>query len=134
MKKRLKRYTSSPKIYPPILMSGVVFLKYENDEDIEKAGKGDVMLYLNMDNSPRARVWGNYHDTGYAGADVFDGKFWKPLSLQEFFPGKENHFSKTERPIDTYHLCRETLTAKAGSTLKRTYREHYELEEAEETP
>lgn len=132
MKKRLKRYTSTPKIYPMITLTGNVFLRYEQEEEIASAVRGDVMLFLNVERSARSAEYHGYHVCSYAGylrADVFDGKLWKPLSLNELFPEKENHFSKTERPFDRFRLCCDIIRAHKGSMLKRTYREHYVLAE-----
>ena len=78
---------------------------------------------------------GEYDCTGFSGyfkVDVFEGNVWCPMLINDIFPDRENHFSKTECPIDTYNLCLDILKARAGTTLVRTYREHYVPEESEE--
>lgn len=122
------RYQSKGNTYPPILMSGAVFLKYEDEEAITKAAKGDIFLYLDSDGKSYPLDKGNYWETGSVGyfkAEVFDGKGWKPLNLSDFFEDRTHHFSKTECPIDTYALCKESLVKMGGTKLMRTYREHY---------
>jgi hypothetical protein len=108
-------------------MTGRVYLRHRDEEDIAKAEKGDLQVYLSTDGILGSRL-GDYHAMGFEGylkTDVFDGKGWKPLSLEEFFPGREYYFGKRERPSDTYAFCVGTLTAAAGARLMRTYREHY---------
>ena len=130
MKRPLKRYISHDKPKPCIVLTGKVLLKYMDDEEIETAKKGDIFFYHNTENTPRTLIKGDYLSRGLAGyfkADVFDGREWRLLAMQEFYPQKEHHFSKTERSIDTYMLCKEIMESFAGREVKRTYREHYEL-------
>jgi hypothetical protein len=128
MSKRNKvRYTSKGNPFPPIIMTGRVFLRHHEEDAIAAAEKGDLLVFLSTDILLGSRV-GNYEATGIEGylkADVFDGKGWKSLSLEEFFPGREYYFGKRERPSDTYRFCKGTLTGAAGVKLLRTYREHY---------
>jgi hypothetical protein len=128
MSKRNKvRYNSKGNQFPPIIMTGKVFLRHHDEEAIGAAQKGDLLIFLSTDILLGSRL-GNYEATGLEGylkADVFDGKAWRPLSLEEFFPGREYYFGKRERPSDTYRLCLGTLTSSEGVRLMRTYREHY---------
>jgi hypothetical protein len=91
--------------------------------------KGDAQVYLSTDSLPNAHA-GDYGAVGWEGylkANVFDGKGWKPLSLEEFFPGREHYFGKRERPVDTYHMCLPAFQQTKGTVLARTYREHYRM-------
>lgn len=135
MGKRNKiRYQSKDKPKVSLTLSGNVYLEYVDDEALEQPAKGDLKVYPFNDllNGPRA---GEYESTGFTGyfkADVYDGWGWRLVLLGDIFPHHENHFSKSERPIDTYALCRGLLAQLAGKQLVRTYREHYELEDAAE--
>ena len=135
MSKRNKlRYQSRGNQYPAITMTGRVFLRHRDEEELAKAGKGDLQVFLSTD-----ALLGNIHIgdyeamglEGYLKADVHDGKDWKPMSLEEFFPGREYYFGKRERPIDVYLLCLATLQKHKGTALMRTYREHYVKAEEE---
>ena len=121
------RYQSAPKQRVTLTLTGKVYLRYRDDDAIEHAAKGDLMVYPYNEALNTIRQ-GDYESTGFSGyfkADVCDGREWRLILLNDIFPHHENHFSKTERPIDTYRLCEEILTAMAGETLLRTYREHY---------
>lgn len=134
MGKRKITYTATPKKRVEIILSGAVYLQYEEDEQIEQAKKGDVMVYAEC-KQLHTNYFAEYRQTGFTGyfkVDVSDGKDWQPVILNEIFQHHEHHFSRTERPIDTYTLCKGMLTALAGKKLVRTYREHYELEEQED--
>lgn len=134
MGKRNKiRYQSTPKEKKTLTLSGQVFLQYVDNEAIEKAEKGDVLLYPYNESLNTTRQ-GDYGSTGFAGyfkVDVSDGKQWCLVHTGGLFPHNEHYFAKSECPIDTYNLCAELLRALAGRTLVRTYREHYELEEVD---
>lgn len=136
MGKRNKiRYQSKPKNRVAITLTGQVYLKYEEDELIDQAKKGDMLVHPCNDALNSTRL-GDYYSTGFSGyfkVDVFEGNVWCPILLGEIFPHKEHHFSKTECPIDTYNLCKDILLSQSGKTLIRTYREHYEPEGTEET-
>ena len=110
-----------------------MYLKYEDEDAIAAAVKGDLMLYLNTDNAPQPPVKGDYRATGYSGyfkADIFDGRKWTPLHITDFFAAREHHFHKKELAHDCYLLCAEMLRARAGAEVIRTYREHYQPVEA----
>lgn len=128
MGKRNKlRYTTKGNPFPLIVMTGKVYLRHRDEEAIATAEKGDIFVYLSTDILLGRRL-GDYDAMGLEGylkTDVFDGKAWRPLSLEEFFPGREYYFGKRERPADTFQFCLGTLTATAGTKLMRTYREHY---------
>lgn len=135
MGKRKKTYQSKGTPAPSLQLSGRVMLKFEDEEALLTPEKGDVMVFLSTDSDPKSAFMGAYYDTGYAGflkTDVWDGKKWTPLDIQDFFPDREHYFRKSERPIDTYGLCKPLLEAHAGAALTRTYREHYVLTVAEE--
>lgn len=108
-----------------LLLSGNIYLKYEDEEAIQSAEKGDITLYLNTDTSDRVPIKGNYYAKGYVGyfkADIYDGKEWQVLNISDFLEEKENHFSKSECAIDTYALIREILEEKAGVEVYKGYR------------
>jgi len=132
MGKRNKiRYQSKQKDPVIITLTGNVYLRYEDEEAIESAHKGDLLVYPCNDalNSTRQ---GDYYSTGFSGyfkVDVFEGNVWCPIIMTTVFPANEHHFGKKECPIDTYRLCLDMLKALAGRRLTRTYREHYELED-----
>jgi hypothetical protein len=132
MGKRNKiRYKSAPVRRIPIVLTGQVWLKYRDDEAMEQAQKGDLMLHPYND-VLRGPKQGDYESTGYVGyfkLDVHDGKEWRAVIVTGIFEQREQHFSKSERPIDTYGLCAELLAGLKGRVLLRTYREHYILEE-----
>ncbi len=128
------RYTSTPKPRIAIVLTGDIYLRYVDDDKIELARKGDLQVFPCNEALTTVRQ-GDYRSTGFAGyfkVDVYDGKEWQPVILQEVFTGREHYFSKTECPIDTYAICHDVLKALAGRCLVRKYREHYELEEQAE--
>jgi hypothetical protein len=131
VKRNKIRYQNKPKDKILIQMTGEVYLQYQDDEAIEQAGKGDLMMFAHNDALHTTRQ-GDYGSTGFAGyfkIDVHDGWKWCPVILNEVFTQREHYFGKTECPIDTYHLCLELLKTLKGKSLLRTYREHYELDE-----
>ncbi len=128
-KKNKITYQSKDKPKPTIILTGVVFLQYVDDEAALGANKGDVLVYPNND-ALHTTKQGEYESTGFTGyfkVDISDGKTWQPLHLNEIFLNRENHFAKSERPLDTYNLCTEILHNLAGKEATRTYREHYQL-------
>ncbi len=130
MKRNKIRYQSKPREKKILTISGAVFLRHVDEEAIAQAKTGDLLVYPHNDALNSTRL-GDYDGTGFVGyfkIDVFDGRQWCPVLPNDIFADGEQHFSKTERPADTYALCRETLEALAGKTLQRTYREHYTLE------
>ncbi len=124
-----KRYQATPKPTHPIVISGRVFLMYQDDEDMEKAARGDLRLHPSTKELHDV-YQGSYDTTGFDGyfrVDVCSGKDWLPVILQSLFPGREHHFGKHECAIDVYEMIKPQLEALRGRTLERTYREHYEL-------
>jgi hypothetical protein len=129
MGKRKVTYKTNEKPRHLLVLTGRIFLQYVDDEIALEAQKGDLLVFANNEALHTTHL-GEYERTGFTGyfkVDVSDGKIWQPLIINEVFKNRENHFCRTERPIDTYNLCCETLRALAGKTLLRTYREHYEL-------
>lgn len=123
------RYKSRGNQFPTITMTGKVTTRtYE--EEAQSYEKGDLQVFLSTDSLPYNIHMGNFEAIGYEGylkADVFDGKDWKPVSLEEFFPQREHYFGKRERPIDTYNMCLSVFENMKGIVLVRTYREHYRV-------
>jgi hypothetical protein len=134
MGKRNKiRYQAEKKPKILIALTGQVLLRYVDEEAIELAKKGDLMVFPNNDALNSTRM-GDYESTGFTGyfkVDVYDGRDWQPVIISDIFKNRENHFAKRERPIDTYRICHETLLQLSGKNLMRTYREHYTPDEAE---
>lgn len=128
MGKRNKiRYKAEKKPRVLLTISGNIFLRYVDDEAIESPKKGDLQLFPCNDALNSTRL-GDYEGTGFSGyfkVDIYDGRSWQPVIISGIFTGREHHFSKTERPIDRYHLCAEILAPWAGRSLLRTYRDHY---------
>ena len=132
MKRNKIRYQSKPVARIEIVCTGNAFLRHVDDDAIATAQKGDFQLYAYNEGLNGNRL-GEYEATGLSGyfkIDVYDGKKWCLVLLNDIFPHRENHFSKKEYPIDTYGLCKELVQALKGRILLRTYREHYELEPA----
>ncbi len=132
MKRNKIRYQSKPVRRIEIILTGNVYLMYRDEDGISLAAKGDLLVYPNNE-ALNTNHQGEYSGTGFTGyfkVDVSDGKEWQPVLLQELFPDHENHFARTERPIDTYGVCEEILRGMKEKTLLRTYREHYVLEDA----
>lgn len=126
------RYKSAGNPFPEITLTGKVYLKYEDDEAIARAGKGDVMLYLHDDSQALPEERGNYFSLGRAGyfkASVHNGREWLPFTAQDAFTAREHQFGKGELPCDAYEICAGILRGKAGASLIRTYREHYTFKE-----
>lgn len=127
-RKNKQRYTSKGNQWPLITLTGRIFLRHRDDEILPEAVKGDVQVYLSTDAFKFNLHIGDYEAMGLEGylkADVFEGKGWKPLSLEEMFEHREHYFGKRERPLDTFLLCEPILKSKRGTLLMRTYREHY---------
>jgi hypothetical protein len=127
-KRNKVRYNSKGNPYPRIVMTGRVFLRFRDEEILGEAVKGDIQVFLSTDSFKFNIHIGDYDAMGLEGylkADVFDGKGWKPASIEEFFSHREHYFGKRERPSDTFRMCEPILRACAGTELMRTYREHY---------
>lgn len=136
MGKRNKiRYQSKPKDRKTFTLTGRVFLKYEDDdEEISKAVRGDLLCYPNheLDMTISQIGYESLGNAGYFKVDVFEDNVWCLLLVNDrIFPHNEHHFAKTERPIDTFGLIGEMLVGLEGRKVERTYREHYELLEEE---
>lgn len=125
-----KHYQSKQKPTKALTLTGRVLLMYrDDDETIAQAAAGDLLLYPSCEPLHTLRQ-GEYDSTGVAGyfkADIHDGRSWCTLLVHDFFEGREHHFSKYERPMDTFVLCEEKLRDFKDRQVKRTYREHYEL-------
>jgi hypothetical protein len=112
-----------------LVISGTIFLDLESEDQLLTPEAGDVLFYIEVE-GPFYPNDGTYSFNGYKGCfrmRVFDGKIWGFLNPQEFFPNKENHFAKSEYPINCYNLCSEIMKKFAGTTIYRTYRDHYTL-------
>lgn len=124
------RYKSRGNQFPTITMTGNISMRPpEGEVDIPHA-KGDLQIYLSTDSRKYNPHVGDFEAIGFEGylkAEIFDGKGWKPLSLEEFFPHRDHYFGKRERPLDTYNMCLPTLQNAKGTVLSRTYREHYRI-------
>ena len=130
MKRVKKRYVSRGNPYPTIVLSGEVFLKYQDEEAMRTAKKGDVCLYLNTDGASFPLIKGDYDALGQEGffkGTLYDGKRWQRLDISDFFSEREQYFGKYERPLDRWHLCREVMARQVGVEMCRTYREHYTI-------
>lgn len=124
-----KRYQSKGNTYPVIALTGRSYLLHHHEGYEELLEKGDVLFYLYSDTARRERDDPGYESTGGSGylkADLYDGRNWQPLVMDDLFTDKEHHFSKKERPLDTYFRCAETITALQGTIMQRGYRSHYE--------
>ena len=92
--------------------------------------KGDVQVFLSTDSNAHPSSVGDFYSIGLSGylkANVWDGKGWKPLSLEEFFPDRIHYFGKRDRPIDTFAMCCTVFEQMHGVEIVRTYREHYRI-------
>ncbi len=124
-----KRYQRHEKEKPIIICTGKCWLEYRDEEEMQGAKKGDFKLHPSVESLHTIKQ-GEYESTGFSGyfrVDIHDGWRWQPVLLDDLLPGRENHFRKTEMPIDTFALCEELLEAMAGKRFVRTYREHYTL-------
>lgn len=132
-KRNKKRYQVRERDDVLLTTSGRCFLEYVDEEALEAPGKGDFKFFPSVE-ALQTIYQGDYTRMGYAGyfrVDVWDGRSWCPVILTTLFEGHEHHFSKTERPLDTYALCKERVEARGVLTLRRTYREHWEVVEDE---
>ncbi len=125
---RLKRYRTEGNTFPRLPLSGRVLLRDRDEET--GLEPGDLRFYVHdvlSGGPPLAR--GDYESlgrSGYIKAEVYDGREWRLLVMDDFFEDRLHHFNKRERPIDTYTLCKERMEQQAGVALQRIYREHYE--------
>lgn len=110
--------------YKNIILTGKVYIKHINDKS--KAEKGDLRIFVKPKNK-------NVLDlsleemgvSGYFKAEVFDGKYWQIINLDDFLESREYKISKSEKPIDRANLCCELLAQCQGARVFRTYRGHY---------
>lgn len=126
-KRNKVRYQSTPKKRVEIILTGNVYLMFRDEDAIAVAQKGDLLVFPNNEALHTTRQ-GEYEGLGFTGyfkVDVCSGTEWLPVLIQSIFPDHENHFSKTERPIDTFNLIAEILGNMKQKTLLRTYREHF---------
>ncbi len=128
--KRKLRYQSKGNQYPTLELTGRSYLLHEestyHDDGLQK---GDVLFYLHGDTAGRERDDPKYDLTGGAGylkAMVYDGKDWQFMLMDDIFAGREHHYAKTERPLDTFSVCKEIILASKGTVMQRKYRQHYE--------
>lgn len=125
---RLKRYRTEGNQFPKLPLTGRVLLRYRDEEmDLQP---GDLRFYVHevLSGGPPL-AHGDYESlgrSGYIKAEVYDGREWRLLVMDDFFEDRLHHFGKRERPIDTYGLCRERMESLGGTALQRIYREHYE--------
>lgn len=114
--------------YKKIILTGKIYIKYIDDES---PIKGDLRLFLHNDSI--ATFQGDYECDSYSGylkAEVFDGKFWQLVDLDEFLENRENRYGKRQRPIDTAYFCIELLEKSVeGIEIFRTYRGHFTSQE-----
>ena len=113
--------------YRNIYLTGKVYIKYIDDDS---PNQGDMRLYLfNDSTSPFPGDYENTSFSGYLKAEIFDGKFWKLLDLEEFLENREYKYSKRQRPLDTANFCRDLLSQFSGEQVFRTYRGHFTRDE-----
>lgn len=113
-----------------IKLNGNIYLKYECEGVTFESG--DIMFYLNDDANPKNNIYGNYRSlgqNGYFKMEVFDGKYWRGLKVEEFFENKENSFHKKELPIDCYNMAKDSIDDLTGTTVYYDYRDHYTVHE-----
>lgn len=127
--KRKLTYQSKGNQFPTLTLTGRSFLLHHAEAEPEELLKGDVLFYLHGDTSSRERDNPMYDLTGGAGylkAMVYDGRDWQLMLMDDIFAGREHHYAKTERPLDTYAVCEEVIAACKGMVMQRKYRQHYE--------
>jgi hypothetical protein len=126
--KRKKTYQTKGNQYPTLTLTGKSYLLHHYENGDQKLEKGDTLFFLFADTIGRDQDNPRYEEiggSGYLKAMVYDGREWQMLVMDDLFPGKEHHFGKKERPIDTYHVCQPLIEAAAGTVLQRLYRQHY---------
>lgn len=115
--------------YKTLKATGKVYIKDFNDNI--QLSTGDMRIYMNIDKNLLSED--KYHSIGVSGyfkGEIYDGKFWKLIDMEEFFDDREYKFSKQEMPIDTANLCVDILSNKSSEiNLYRTYRGHYTIDE-----
>ncbi|NDB83404.1 MAG: hypothetical protein EB127_11845 [Alphaproteobacteria bacterium] len=114
--------------YRKITLTSNVFIKYIDDQN---PVQGDLRLLMHDDAiSPFPGDYNYCNMSGYFKGEVFDGKFWQFINLDEFLNNREYKYPKKQLPIHTALLCKELLE-KASKELNmfRTYRGHYTIHE-----
>ena len=110
--------------YRKIVLTGKVYIKY--CDEAATLRKGDLRLFLHNDTI--ATFTGDYENSSYSGylkAEVYDGKHWQMIDMDEFFENREYKYGKRQKPFDTAILCREVLSRFQGEEIHRTYRGHF---------
>jgi len=128
--RRKKRYQTKGNIYPPLVMTGRCTLLHHDETYGESLQAGDVQFYMHSDTTHREKDDPQYEyigGSGYLKADIYDGRDWQFLIMDDLFSNREHHFSKKERPLDTYAICADIIAENNGTVLHRTYRRHYTL-------
>jgi len=117
-----------------LTLTGKSYLVYIDDEAMEEAQTGDLCFYVT------GKIIFNdeakYYKQGYKGslkAEVFDGKQWCLLDMEDIFQNGEQNFNKNDLSINTYHNCEEIVEGLAGTILYRTYRNHYSTQKYQRT-
>ncbi len=110
--------------YKKIILTGNISIKYI--DDISPV-KGDLRLLMSDD--AISAFPGDYEYSkmsGYFKGEVFDGKFWQLINLDEFLEHREYKYAKKQRPIDTGLFCKDLLSGLTeGVVMFRTYRGHF---------
>ncbi|MDX1916613.1 MAG: hypothetical protein SFT68_01335 [Rickettsiaceae bacterium] len=114
--------------YRKLVLTGNIYIKYIDDQELRQ---GDLRLLMHDDAT--TAFPGDYENqtmSGYIKAEVFDGKFWQLINLDEFLENREYKYTKKQKPIDTANFCKELLENNSeGVEMFRTYRGHFTKEE-----
>lgn len=115
--------------YKSLTLTGKIYIK--DYDDNQSPNKGDLRIYMNIEKNLLSEDKYNLIGvSGYFKGEVFDGKFWKLIDMEEFFDSREYKFSKQEMPIDTAKLCVSILEDVSKSiVVYRSYRGHFTREE-----
>ena len=111
-----------------LTLSGNVYLKYRDEEEISKPQVGDIYLYLHNEEELYPIILNEYQSKGYKGyfkPKIYDGRDWCFIDSLDFFEDRLHQFSKTDICFYTFELCQDRLIQAAGTKVYRTYREHY---------
>lgn len=111
-----------------LILSGNVYLRQYHLEEIENPKVGDVYLYLNDETELYAILMNEYQIKGYKGyfkIKIYDGRDWCLVDALDFFEDRLHQFGKNEICFYRFQLCQERMQQAVGTTVYRTYREHY---------
>ncbi len=111
-----------------INISGNVYLLYHDEDKLKSPLIGDIYLYLNDEEELYPILMNDYQIKGYKGyfkLKIYDGRAWCFLNALDFFDDRLHQFGKNEICFYRFELCKERLIEAAGTTVYRTYREHY---------